>query len=98
VSTDPDTGHKELIRHDSTPIARWGPNCDADLTGANNNGIPAGIIDASDFFFYQQAFADGRDIADLSSPTVPGAPDGIIDSTDFFYYMDQFELGAICAR
>ncbi len=79
-------------------------NCAADLSGSSDPmdvyyGIPDGVLDASDFFFFLDAFAAGNmAIADLtasSDPNAPGygVPDGVIDASDFFYYLDLFVAG-----
>jgi len=65
--------------------------CPADLTGPGNDGIPDGILDANDFFFYLQLFASGNSRADLTGPD--GTPDGIIDANDFFRYLQLFSDG-----
>ncbi|MBX3363645.1 MAG: hypothetical protein KF866_02660 [Phycisphaeraceae bacterium] len=78
--------------------------CAADLSGSSDPsdpmyGIPDGVVDAGDFFFFLDAFASGNvAIADLSSSSDPnnpgyGVPDGVIDASDFFYYLDLFVAG-----
>lgn len=79
-------------------------NCAADLTGSSDPndlayGIPDGSADASDFFYYLDAFASGdADTADLTGSADPndpqyGTPDGSIDAADFFFYLDLFVQG-----
>ncbi|MBX3363379.1 MAG: choice-of-anchor B family protein [Phycisphaeraceae bacterium] len=80
------------------------PVCAADLSGsADPNdpwyGVPDGIVDASDFFYYLDQFVSGGiDVADLTGSSDPndasyGVPDGVIDAADFFYYLDLFVAG-----
>lgn len=78
--------------------------CEPDLSGSSdpNNaayGVPDGVVDASDFFYYLDQFAAGNvAVADLSGTSDPndpgyGEPDGVLDASDFFYYLDQFAAG-----
>jgi len=77
--------------------------CPADLTGsADPNdpgfGVPDGIVDASDFFFYLGLFGAGDLAADLTGSINPndpgfGVPDGTLDANDFFFYLDLFAQG-----
>ncbi len=78
--------------------------CAADFTGATNPndpdyGVPNGMVDADDFFFFLDQFVAGNaDVADLtgsSNPNDPnyGVPDGVIDADDFFFFLDLFVLG-----
>ncbi|MCW5754914.1 MAG: hypothetical protein KIT24_09440 [Phycisphaeraceae bacterium] len=80
------------------------PSCLADLSGSTNPddpdyGIPDGIVDASDFFYYLDQFVAGNvavaDLTGASDPNDPdyGIPDGIVDASDFFYYLDIFVAG-----
>jgi len=74
--------------------------CVADLTGSLNPtnpafGVPDGIVDTEDFFYFITLFANGQPSSDVSGSTNPnsaayGNCDGNIDSADFFYYLDQF--------
>ncbi len=79
-------------------------SCIPDLTGSSDPndpsyGVPDGNIDASDFFFFLDAFAAGDlSVADLtgsSDPNSPqyGVPDGNLDASDFFFYLDAFVAG-----
>ncbi|MBX3363412.1 MAG: hypothetical protein KF866_01495 [Phycisphaeraceae bacterium] len=78
--------------------------CQADLTGSSDPndpsyGVPDGNVDASDFFFYLDAFVSGNlAIADLTGSSDPndpsyGIPDGQLDASDFFFYLDLFVAG-----
>ena len=77
--------------------------CLADLTGsADPNspafGVPDGIVDANDFFFYLGLFGAGDLAADLTGSIDPndpgfGVPDGTLDANDFFFYLDLFAQG-----
>ncbi len=78
--------------------------CRADLSGSTdpndpNYGVPDGLVDASDFFYFLDQFAGGNlAVADLSGSTDPndpgyGVPDGSLDASDFFYFLDIFVIG-----
>ncbi|MCB9845092.1 MAG: hypothetical protein H6811_03780 [Phycisphaeraceae bacterium] len=77
--------------------------CQADLTGSSDPndpgyGIPDGVVDANDFFFYLDLFAAGDLRADYTTSSDPnnpfyGVPDGVVDSNDFFYFLDRFVEG-----
>lgn len=75
--------------------------CPADLSGSADPadptyGRPDGMIDAADFFYFLDQFAEGnRDVADLTGSADPndggyGVPDRLVDAGDFFYYLDLF--------
>lgn len=77
---------------------------EADLSGsADPNdaayGVPDGVIDAADFFFFLDQFASGNAaVADVTGSADPndsayGVPDGVIDAADFFYFLDAFSVG-----
>ncbi|MBX3363976.1 MAG: hypothetical protein KF866_04355 [Phycisphaeraceae bacterium] len=75
----------------------------ADMTGSSDPfspdyGVPDGIVDAADFFYYLDLFVANDPRADLSGSSDPtsgayGRPDCQIDAADFFYYLDQFVAG-----
>lgn len=77
--------------------------CPADLTGSTdpNNpafGVPDGVVDANDFFFYLSLFGAGDLAADLTGSADPnspdfGVPDGSLDGSDFFFYLNLFAQG-----
>ncbi len=78
--------------------------CRPDLSGSTdpndpNYGVPDGLVDASDFFYFLDQFAGGNlAVADLSGSTDPndpgyGIPDGSLDASDFFYFLDIFVAG-----
>mgnify|MGYP001203513867 CR=1 FL=1 len=80
------------------------PVCRPDLSGSTdpndpNYGVPDGLVDASDFFYFLDQFAGGNlAVADLSGSTDPndpgyGVPDGSLDASDFFYFLDIFVAG-----
>lgn len=85
----------------------WGRDhnpCPADLTTSSDPmdpdyGVPDGMLDAADFFYYLDAFVAGdlgvADLTTSSDPTDPtyGTPDGSLDGSDFFYYLDIFVAG-----
>lgn len=77
--------------------------CPADLTGSIDPndpgyGVPDGVVDANDFFFYLDLFSAGDVSADLTGSIDPndpgyGVPDGTLDSNDFFFYLALFSAG-----
>ncbi|MBX3363676.1 MAG: hypothetical protein KF866_02825 [Phycisphaeraceae bacterium] len=77
--------------------------CMADLSGSSDPsdpayGVPDGVIDAADFFYFLDRFAAGDLEVDFSSSSDPadagyGAPDHALDAADFFYYLDRFTEG-----
>ncbi len=78
--------------------------CPADLSGSSDPndpayGMPDGIVDAADFFYFLDQFtASNLAVADLSGSADPndagyGVPDGTLDASDFFYYLDIFVAG-----
>lgn len=63
----------------------------ADLTGSNDPndagfGVPDGQVDATDFFFFLDLFAQGDSRADLDHNSV-------LDAVDFFAYLTLFANG-----
>ena len=79
-------------------------DCQADLTtgavaGQPGYGVPNGILDNQDFFYYLDQFANGNvAVADLTTGAVMGqpgygVPNGIITNDDFFYYLAIFAAG-----
>jgi len=79
------------INLDSTAVTI--ADCPPDLTGRAGNGVSDGAVDANDFFFYLQLFADSDSRADLTGPGGDGVPDGVIDANDFFFYLQLFAAG-----
>lgn len=80
--------------------------CAADMTGstdptAPSYGVPDGVLDGSDFFYFLDRFVAGdlagADLTGSAEPTDPayGVPDGMIDAADFFYYLDLFTAGCV---
>ncbi len=79
------------------------PDCIADMTSSSNPfdegyGVPNGVADGDDFFFYLDAFAAGDGRADLTGATQAGdpgfgIPNGVIDADDFFFFLDRFSAG-----
>ncbi|MCW5753191.1 MAG: hypothetical protein KIT24_00620 [Phycisphaeraceae bacterium] len=78
--------------------------CAADFTTSSDPndpsyGVPDGVLDQSDFFYFLDQFVAGNlAVADLSGSTDPndpgyGNPDGVLDASDLFYYLDLFALG-----
>ncbi|MBX3363416.1 MAG: dockerin type I repeat-containing protein [Phycisphaeraceae bacterium] len=78
--------------------------CPADLSGSSDPndpayGVPDGVADASDFFYYLDQFVAGNiavaDLTGSSDPNDPayGVPDGNVDASDFFFFLDIFVAG-----
>lgn len=78
--------------------------CRADLTGSSDPGdprygVPDGIADAADVFYYLDRFGAGSledaDLTGSSDPLDPlyGMPDGHLDAQDFFFFLDLFLVG-----
>ena len=83
-----------------TPL---GP-CRPDLTtgavaGQPGYGVPNGVLNNDDFFYYLAQFAAGNvAVADLTTGAVAGqpgygVPNGIVNNDDFFYYLAIFAAG-----
>ncbi len=75
--------------------------CVADLStnaipGAAGYGVPDGVLNNEDFFYYLAQFVAGNlEVADLTTTATPGAPgygvsNGVINNEDFFYYLLLF--------
>jgi len=80
------------------------PVCEPDLTGTTDPnspdyGVPDGLVDANDFFYFLDRFAAGDlSVADLTGSSDPnssdyGVPDGTLDANDFFFYLSLFAAG-----
>jgi len=78
--------------------------CIPDLTttaipGTPGYGVPNGVLNNDDFFYYLSQFAAGNiAVADLTTTAIPGSagygvPNGIINNDDFFFYLSQFAAG-----
>jgi hypothetical protein len=85
-------------------FAGEGSACEADLTtgaipGQPGYGVPNGVLNNDDFFYYLSQFAAGNvAVADLTTGAIPGqpgygVPNGIINNDDFFYYLGLFAAG-----
>ena len=81
-----------------------GPTCKPDLTttavvGTPGYGVPNGVLNNDDFFYYLAQFAAGNvAVADLTTTAVVGSPgygvpNGIVNNDDFFYYLAIFAAG-----
>ncbi len=79
-------------------------SCRPDLTtgaipGLGGYGVPNGVLNYDDFFYYLAQFASGNlAVADLTAGAIPGAPgygvpNGVINNDDFFYYLSLFAAG-----
>ena len=80
------------------------PACRPDLTtgaiaGQPGYGVPNGVLNNDDFFYYLAQFAAGNvAVADLTTGAIPGqpgygVPNGILNNDDFFYYLAIFAAG-----
>ncbi len=78
--------------------------CPPDLTlsaipGQPGYGVPNGVLNNDDFFYYLAQFAAGNlAVADLTTTAIPatpgyGVPNGILNNDDFFYYLALFSQG-----
>lgn len=61
--------------------------CEADLTGPALDGLPDGVVNASDLNFYIGLWLDGDPAADLTGPSLDGTPDGVVNASDLNYYL-----------
>ncbi|MEZ6234522.1 MAG: GC-type dockerin domain-anchored protein [Phycisphaerales bacterium] len=79
------------------------PTCEPDLTtgaiaGMPGYGVPNGVLNNDDFFYYLALFAANDPAADLTTGAIAGmpgygVPNGIINNDDFFYYLALFAVG-----
>ena len=94
--------HRPVIVDYILPLAP--PTCRPDLTtfaipGTPGYGVPNGVLNNDDFFYYLAAFAAGNlAVADLTTFAVPGTPgygvpNGILNNDDFFFYLALFAAG-----
>ena len=94
-------GQGAVMAHTVTGVPVAG-SCSADLTtsalpGTPGYGIPDGVLNNDDFFFFLARFAAGdAAVADVTTTAIPGSPghgipNGVINNDDFFYYL------ALCA-
>jgi hypothetical protein len=85
-------------------FANAGPSCAPDLTtgavaGQPGYGVPNGVLNNDDFFYYLAQFAAGNlAVADLTTGAVAGqpgygVPNGVLNNDDFFYYLAIFAAG-----
>ncbi|MEZ6234114.1 MAG: GC-type dockerin domain-anchored protein [Phycisphaerales bacterium] len=80
------------------------PSCAPDLSagaiqGLAGYGVPDGVLDGDDFFYYLNEFVAGNlGVCDLTTGSTPGqtgygVPNGLLTNDDFFFYLDLFALG-----
>ncbi|MEZ6233363.1 MAG: YncE family protein [Phycisphaerales bacterium] len=78
--------------------------CQPDLTttaiaGTPGYGVPNGVLNNDDFFYYLAQFAAGNlGVADLTTTAIAGqpgygVPNGILNNDDFFYFLTIFAAG-----
>ena len=98
------TGTTAAVDNLTFEFAGGTPTCQPDLTtgavpGVPGFGVPNGVLNNDDFFYYLAQFAAGNAaVADLTTTAVPGTPgygvpNGIINNDDFFYYLALFAQG-----
>jgi hypothetical protein len=91
-------------RFDNFQAGSGSPSCAPDLTtgaiaGQPGYGVPNGVLNNDDFFYYLAQFAAGNlAVADLTTGAISGqpgygVPNGIINNDDFFYYLGIFAAG-----
>jgi hypothetical protein len=89
---------------DNFTVNGGGPTCAPDLTtgaiaGQPGYGVPNGVLNNDDFFYYLSQFAAGNvAVADLTTGAIQGqpgygVPNGVINNDDFFYYLGLFAAG-----
>ncbi|MEZ6232764.1 MAG: GC-type dockerin domain-anchored protein [Phycisphaerales bacterium] len=93
-------GNGTNVRAFRSPVA----SCEPDLTtgaiqGQPGYGVPNGVLNNDDFFYYLAQFAAGNlAVADLTTGAIQGqpgygVPNGILNNDDFFYYLAIFAAG-----
>ncbi|MEZ6232659.1 MAG: GC-type dockerin domain-anchored protein [Phycisphaerales bacterium] len=93
--------HYALVASGATACSA---SCQPDLTtgaiaGQPGYGVPNGVLNNDDFFYYLAQFASGNvAVADLTTGAIAGqpgygVPNGIINNDDFFYYLAIFAAG-----
>ena len=75
------------------------------ISGLPGFGVPNGVLDSEDFFFYVNEFALGNPRCDLTCPggcegppggpppCCPGQPGGGLTRDDFFYFLVLYSAG-----
>jgi hypothetical protein len=92
------------VFYDDMSLEPMGGGCEPDLTtgaipGQAGYGVPNGVLNNDDFFYYLSQFAGGNvAVADLTTGAIPGqpgygVPNGVINNDDFFYYLGLFAAG-----
>ncbi|MEZ6235062.1 MAG: GC-type dockerin domain-anchored protein [Phycisphaerales bacterium] len=84
-------------------VASGAATCEPDLTtgaiaGQPGYGVPNGVLNNDDFFYYLALFAANDLRADLTTGAIAGVPgygvpNGILNNDDFFYYLALFAAG-----
>ncbi len=80
------------------------PNCPGDLTtgaiaGQPGYGVPNGLLNTDDFFYYLSQFGAGNvAVCDLTTGAVGGqpgygVPNGVVTNDDFFFYLSIYAAG-----
>ncbi|MCA9287162.1 MAG: multicopper oxidase family protein, partial [Phycisphaerales bacterium] len=97
--------HCHVLEHEDHEMMRqFRAVCPADLTtgaipGQPGHGVPNGVINNDDFFYFLSEFAAGNlAVADLTTGAIPGQPgyglpNGVLNNEDFFYYLSIFAAG-----
>ena len=69
------------------------------LAGQPGYGVPNGVLNNDDFFYFLAQFAAGNlAVCDMTAGAVPGqpgygVPNGVLNNDDFFYYLTLFAAG-----
>ena len=104
TSTSPMTGTIRLSVRTDVPAS-----CPPDLTGpaipgSPGYGVPNGLINNDDFFYFLTVFAQAAGCTtcpsppDLTTSAIPGSPgygvpNNVVNNEDFFYYLQIFAQG-----
>ncbi len=94
----------QSMAYDNFNATVGGAGCEPDLTtgaipGQAGYGVPNGILNNDDFFYFLAQFAAGNiAVADVTTTAIPGSPgygvpNGVINNDDFFYYLSIFSAG-----
>jgi hypothetical protein len=103
LTTEYATGNDDT-NIDNVVFGQEPAGCRPDLTtgaiaGQPGYGVPNGVLNNDDFFYYLAQFAGGNPaVADVTTGAIAGQPgygipNGIINNDDFFYYLAIFAAG-----
>ncbi|MEZ6235585.1 MAG: GC-type dockerin domain-anchored protein [Phycisphaerales bacterium] len=97
-------GYNTQTNREEALLWTRGMVCRPDLTttavaGTPGYGVPDGILNTNDFFYYLAQFAAGNlAVADLTASAVAGTPgygvpNGVLSNDDFFFYLVLYAAG-----